>query len=945
MKTLFSSFFKVVLRHKTLLIYFILPYLFFAWGIDFLHVPLAPGDGVIQGVPTKIFSAGLHLWNPYIQTGTFPFKDIGWQALYLPGILVMRIFPNPFGYNLLLLAHYSMAGFSTFLYLKKLNLKRIASFIGGISFMFCGFLAAHKGHHTMVMAASYLPVILYLFETFLSTKKASRLFLTALAFGLSILADYTAVSMYIGMILLPYILFRVFTGQEYRDKTVLKKIIAITGITMTIFGAGIMVAAVEVLPIIESLKYINREEISYSFFSSYSFDYKLLPLLIFPFFFGTHSPSFYQPAYFGPWNLTELAGYMGILPIVFAILSIILFRKRNLQIYFWTAVALFAFILVLGDSTPLYQLMYRVPVYNMFRVPARNWLEANFAVAILSSFFIHYLITDTFITRKRYLSAASTVVVLLFAVIVIILASARNWNFTPEIKRLLLDNVRINSPAIYIPLVIVLLSTILLYSLYRYRAGKHIWVVATVFLFFDLFSFGHFHDTAGFLRYKLFQGQPNEIAGYLNTFNEDKSQYRIFPIVAEGDIEKQLTPNINILYGFNVVNGYSPIWLKDYIGLTTFEANGIALRKYELLNNQKILSLLSTKYIITSDNEVKGYLQTLLTGDNSTTRKLLVDGFDNGGWITFPSAKETGQNVILQSTLPGQVSLIQIPFALRPKTFYTINFQARLNGSDLTSNTPLIVDLFNTNYDLSQQEAQFDNFRISHFFQDINVVFFSGETTPNLAYLRFFTFSEQPYEIKEVKLIQNSDTPPGGTFSDDESNLNDATPLYNAVYESTDGIVVYENTRFLPRARFVKKVRVVDSSRAAINILWNRKNFNPSTIALVEDYNGPTELLNGEVINADFSDGSNITLSVKTGENGFLVISDSWYPGWKAYIDNKETKIYKTNAVSRGILITGTGEHTVELRFVPKTFYMGLFFSGMTLAVFFIYYWRVGAVK
>jgi hypothetical protein len=292
--------------------------------------------------------------------------------------------------------------------------------------------------------------------------------------------------------------------------------------------------------------------------------------------------------------------------------------------------------------------------------------------------------------------------------------------------------------------------------------------------------------------------------------------------------------------------------------------------------------------------------------------------------------------VILKSTLPDQVSLIQIPFALQPKTFYTIDFKARLKGN-VTSSTPLIIDLFNTNYDLSQQEAQFDNSRISQNFQDLNVVFFSGETVPNVAYLRFFTFSEQPYEIKDIALMQNANISTGVTVSDDKSSLSDVTPLYNAVYESPDGIVIYENTRFLPRVRFVKKIIVVVSSQDANNILWNEKNFPPSSIALVEDYNGPTELAYGEVVNVDYSSGSNINLSVKTGENGFLVLSDSWYPGWKAYIDNQETRIYKTNAVSRGILITGAGEHTVEFRFVPKSFYMGLFVSGLTLAGFVLY--------
>ena len=109
----------------------------------------------------------------------------------------------------------------------------------------------------------------------------------------------------------------------------------------------------------------------------------------------------------------------------------------------------------------------------------------------------------------------------------------------------------------------------------------------------------------------------------------------------------------------------------------------------------------------------------------------------------------------------------------------------------------------------------------------------------------------------------------------------------------------------------------------------------------MQDYNGPEQLESGEVIQADYSNPSTITLAVKTGENGFLVLSDSWYPGWKAYVDNKETKIYKANAAFRGILITGAGKHTVQFRFVPKSFYLGLFITGVTIVGFVLYFYLI----
>jgi uncharacterized membrane protein YfhO len=74
-----------------------------------------------------------------------------------------------------------------------------------------------------------------------------------------------------------------------------------------------------------------------------------------------------------------------------------------------------------------------------------------------------------------------------------------------------------------------------------------------------------------------------------------------------------------------------------------------------------------------------------------------------------------------------------------------------------------------------------------------------------------------------------------------------------------------------------------------------------------------------------------VRLKVKTGDSSFLVLSDSYYVGWKAYVDGKETPIYKTNATSRGVVIQGAGEHQVTFRFVPVSFYIGLALSLLTL--------------
>ena len=65
----------------------------------------------------------------------------------------------------------------------------------------------------------------------------------------------------------------------------------------------------------------------------------------------------------------------------------------------------------------------------------------------------------------------------------------------------------------------------------------------------------------------------------------------------------------------------------------------------------------------------------------------------------------------------------------------------------------------------------------------------------------------------------------------------------------------------------------------------------------------------------------------------FLVFKKNWYPEWHAYVDKKETPIYKTNLVHIGIDIP-KGTHTVELVYENRMFKYGVYISLATLIIF-----------
>lgn len=71
---------------------------------------------------------------------------------------------------------------------------------------------------------------------------------------------------------------------------------------------------------------------------------------------------------------------------------------------------------------------------------------------------------------------------------------------------------------------------------------------------------------------------------------------------------------------------------------------------------------------------------------------------------------------------------------------------------------------------------------------------------------------------------------------------------------------------------------------------------------------------------------------------GFLVVLDSYYPGWKAYVDGRESGILRANYAFRAVEVPA-GIHTVALSYSPRSFQVGFavtaifLLAGIALAI------------
>ena len=64
---------------------------------------------------------------------------------------------------------------------------------------------------------------------------------------------------------------------------------------------------------------------------------------------------------------------------------------------------------------------------------------------------------------------------------------------------------------------------------------------------------------------------------------------------------------------------------------------------------------------------------------------------------------------------------------------------------------------------------------------------------------------------------------------------------------------------------------------------------------------------------------------------GWLVLAESWYPGWTATVDGREASIVRANINQKAVAIPA-GTHRVAFVFRPRSLARGAMVSGLALA-------------
>ncbi|MBI3485938.1 YfhO family protein [Candidatus Daviesbacteria bacterium] len=146
-------------------------------------------------------------------------------------------------------------------------------------------------------------------------------------------------------------------------------------------------------------------------------------------------------------------------------------------------------------------------------------------------------------------------------------------------------------------------------------------------------------------------------------------------------------------------------------------------------------------------------------------------------------------------------------------------------------------------------------------------------------YLDQATNSAKLFGLENVKYVFSFQS------NDQNKSFSLATKIQASFGQQT--VYIYQNKDFLPRAYLVGQSRYLPDNQAIFRF-FNSLEFDPSKEVILEDKIAKPNSSGKGSVQINHYDNDNVLISAFSQDGGFLVLSDTYYPGWKAYVDGKE---------------------------------------------------------
>jgi len=805
-------------------------------------------------------------WTPDALAG-YPILAEGQTGAYYPlNLFLYRWLPLPAALNYSVLLSFWIAGAGLFMYARALGLRRGPAFLGTCALMLGGFLPAHLTHMNMVAAAAWLPWLLWAVERATQTHRWRLWALAAGFFGLQGLAGHPQVMWLSAAPAAATALAGPLAGAQGRPRVgrQLGQLAACCGA----LAGGAALAAAQLLPTLQLTVLSQRAHpLTFEFFTSFSMPPSDLLRLVRP-FTGNPYPAVSQ----------ETVGYVGLLPLLLASLAPLVRRGRLTA--FWLIAAVLGLSLVLGHFNPAYRLLWHVPLVNKFRVPARYLLWVDLSISVLAAATADSLLSlaRPAATHRRALAPGAALS---------LSALAALWSARLPLEQLLISWR-------WLPLAWLGAALALLLAL-RWHPPARSWLAALLALAVaDLAAFVAVHNRTynAIMPLAEFQRTP-EAVSFLRA-SAGPGPYRIYtdeqtvpdlPVMRES-----LYPNIQLLFGIESANGYYPLvpdpqeWLRNSL-------------------SARLLDLLNVRYILVPQQLPSEGPADVFIVEDRFARSLAGRAFDIAPQQV--AALEVEGFVLHAEGLAhgSPVARVILGGAGGQEAAWTLRLGAEVAAwNDARSPSPAIVRTWPMRFEGAPGGL--------------------GRT-----YLARHTLGA-PIEVTRVE-VQALIPPPDLRLERlrllDPNGGSQSLPAAvgegdHVLVYCSPGVAIYRNEGAGPRAFLAYRARMVSSDEEAYPLLV-APGFQPHQQILLHaglalESTGRA----GDHVSIERYDPDYARLRVVTGTSAYLVLADSYYPGWQARIDGQPAAICRADVALRAVRVE-PGEHVVEFSFAPQGWY------------------------
>ncbi|UCD83888.1 MAG: YfhO family protein [Deltaproteobacteria bacterium] len=841
----------------------------------------------------EVFHSGyIPLWNPHSGLG-FPLQSNFHSAIFYPPKILIHLLPFIAGLDTFLMARLLIAGFFTFLFCRSIQIGRIGSVVAAISFMFCGHFMRYL-NMVMLNVEICIPVLLWAINSVVERRKVSSLVLVSGVLCLPIIGGHPETILYALLFAGGWVIFKLF----YNSKTSITE--RLKGYCYLLGGAlilGFLLSAFQVIPF---LQYLGR---SWNYHSvdlgRYYLNIEYIITLLLPWFYGDSSSLLINSYYLIP--------YFGIVPFSLALFALIKIKSSNRYGIFFMGSSIFFMGLAYGF--PGFNLIHFLPIFNQLSMFARSpVLPASFSIAIVAGIGLDYLMKKQCSARAFYWS---------LAMIFLFVGSVSLFNLVKVFQQ-----IKQSYMGFQIGLAAVWLA--LLFAFFRWYSQKRIKSFLFGILMILLTYFTLLVDNLG--NKALYQNETKEQlnASFIDYLKTDAEVFRFhfFPFML-------FPSNLGTLYSLSDIRIADPLIERRNMYLLNFlkeipeeelESNFCKLSFIVDLGlrniDSPILDLVNLKYIVSR----YGLRSHKILDEILGKAKILTINKRYFGFHKLPEI--LGIKDILYQHPP---TLINFPLRI-PEGGAFLDFVLEMSPRswlpDKGDGAGFALDLI----------AGTKEERI--FFRYID---------PKRNELdrkrRWVKINLDSYRGKEVILRLITDPGPKGDNNYDWADwgeLHLEVPDQSGKYElvSDQGVGIYKNRDVFPRAFIVHEKEIIKNDEEILKRMES-KNFDLRKVVILEE--DPPKLAYVDNLTTDNSEtkivdyqATKVEIETQMDREGFLVLSDSCYPGWKVYVDGNQQKIYRADYLLRAVHLS-SGFHRLKFVFDPLSFKLGLWMALSTI--------------